>query len=151
MKRKNIVWILLILVFGGLIFFYEHKNAKVSLPVDEGIVKPIDSKVSHITIHKGPLVKVVSNGSDVDNVIKFINSIDYGMNSKYGFKETQNWIFLLRIYKEDNKHRDIVFTENVVQYINGGIYTFDNNTIEELTKLYNSLEYEEVHFTKLVN
>lgn len=151
MKRKRMIWFFTVVLCCVAIFFYVLINSKTNLSVKKSIVKPIEFSKQYVIIYKGSQVKVVNNSNDVKKIINYINSINYHKISTYDYDSITHWDYMIRLFKNSYTHKSMVFSkDDILQYIDGECYGFDKEAFNKLEELYNNLEYEEVHISKII-
>lgn len=90
-----------------------------------------------------PKMKKITKKNDLEEIIKFLNTLDYNTTKQVHTSES-----LLSIEVEGELHCSLIFADNLVR-INGTWYEVNDNTLIELRNIYNNLQYDEIPISLL--
>lgn len=97
--------------------------------------------VDNITIkllYFPPKMKKVTKKKDMEEIINFLNTLDYNATKQVNTTEP-----LLSIEVKGQLNCSLIFVDNLVK-INGTWYEINDNTLIELRNIYNNLQYDEI-------
>ncbi|WP_411170008.1 hypothetical protein ACH36K_05810 [Clostridium sp. MB05] len=126
--------IITVLILVGIGIAYKV-NSKDITQIDNKKVTSISIKV----MPSSPKQKVIDNKSDIDKIIKHINSIKVKEKKQELYK---GWEINISILGEENY--DISFIGECID-VNGIQYKVSKDEIEKLRRLYDSLNYDETN------
>ena len=130
MKNKLIA---LAAILGLIISFAYYKSTEKARYINPKDVKTISFKA----LPSPPKVKTIDKKEDIEKIVSYINSIKYEDIKKENINGWQFWIEL-----KGKGNNSISFIGNRVHY-NKKWYGIDQRILEELQKLYDSMDYKE--------
>lgn len=132
MKRRYVlIFTIFIISLSACIFYISNANPKKG-------INP--NNVNHIKITalpSPPKIKYIDKEEDIERIAKFLNSIDY---VKIKEQAIGGWQYKIDI--GGIRSYSISFIGDKIEY-NKKWYKVDEDTIDEMKKLYESLEYKE--------